>query len=203
MTRRLFHAFVPTWQRDFSVRSACPEPVPNRRRVMPLCLCVFLFLSTVVLPHSAAAQERDYLTTVEADKIRDAEYPDLRIKLFIEFAQDRLTKFKYELGRGKPDRQRSIRLLALVDAYMGCIDDAAELVEIGRLRQHDIRKGIEELEKRSTEFLAELEALHKATPDDAAYKETLGDAILSTKEAHAEALKAKDEIAPPPVRRKP
>lgn len=191
--------------RLFSVTSVTPLRLcVSPFRLFSALLCVLcVSASSFALTAPAAAQERDYLTTVEADKIRDAEYPDLRIKLFIEFAQDRLTKFKYELGRGKPDRQRSIRLLALVDAYMGCIDDAAELVEIGRLRQHDIRKGIEELEKRSNEFLAELEALHKATPDDAAYKETLGDAILSTKEAHAEALKAKDEIAPPPVRRKP
>jgi len=171
--------------------------------VRSLCLCVSLVFSLLALPDPAAAQGKDYLTTIEADKIRDAELPDLRIKLFIEFAQDRLTKFKYELGRSKPDRQRTVRLLALLDAYMGCIDDAAELVEIGRMRQHDIRKSIDDLEKKSTEFIAELETLHRAAPDNALYKETLGDAILSTKEAHAEALRAKDEIAPPPVRRKP
>jgi len=167
-------------------------------------LCVLCAsASSFVLVPTMHAQGKDYLTTIEADKIRDAELPDLRIKLFIEFAQDRLTKFKYELGRGKPDRQRNVRLIALLDAYLGCIDDAAELVEIGRMRQHDIRKAIDELEKRSTEFITELETLHKAAPENAVYKETLGDAILSTKEAHAEALKAKDEIAPPPVRRKP
>ncbi|MGH9794723.1 MAG: hypothetical protein ACRD5G_08125 [Candidatus Acidiferrales bacterium] len=167
-----------------------------------LCLCVS-FLCFSLLANAEAAQGPDYLTSIEADKIRDADLPHVRIKLFVEFAADRLTKFKYELSRGRADRQRNIRLQSLLDGYMGCMDDAAELLEIGRMRQQDIHKGIEELEKRGAEFLAELEGIYKSTPDDAAYKADLLDAITSTKESLAEAQRAKEEIAPPPVRRKP
>ncbi|MGH9861677.1 MAG: hypothetical protein ACRD5F_16780 [Candidatus Acidiferrales bacterium] len=156
-----------------------------------------------MLASVAAAQGPDYLTSIEADKIRDADLPHVRIKLFVEFAADRLTKLKYELSRGRPDRQRNIRLQSLLDGYMGCMDDAAELLEIGRMRQQDIHKGIEELEKRGAEFLGEIEGIYKSTPDDAAYKADLLDAITSTKESLAEAQRAKEEIAPPPVRRKP
>lgn len=165
-----------------------------------LCASVASFLLAAPL---ASAQGKDYLTQIEADKIRDAELPSLRIKLFSEFAADRFTKFKYELSRGRPDRQRLVRLRSLLDGYMGCLEDATELVEIGRMRQQDILKGIEELEKRVTEFLAEIEALEKSTPPDAAYKDDLHDAVLTTKETLAEVARAKDEIAPPPVRRKP
>lgn len=170
--------------------------------VSSLRLCVSV-LSISVLASVAAAQGPDYLTSIEADKIRDADLPHVRIKLFVEFAADRLTKLKYELSRGRPDRQRNIRLQSLLDGYMGCMDDAAELLEIGRMRQQDIHKGIEELEKRGAEFLGEIEGIYKSTPDDAAYKADLLDAITSTKESLAEAQRAKEEIAPPPVRRKP
>ena len=45
----------------------------------------------------AQVPEKDYLTNIEADKIRDAETPNERIKLFIMFADDRIKKFQYEL----------------------------------------------------------------------------------------------------------
>jgi len=180
---------------------------PSVASVAPPRLCVFLgvlcsFAVLFVLP-PLAAQDKDHLTAVEADKIREAEYPAYRIKLFSDFAADRLTKFKYELSRGRADRQRLIRLRSLLDGYIGCLEDATELVEIGRMRQQDILKGVEELEKRATEMLAELEAIEKTTPASAAYKDDLRDAILSTREALEEVERAKQEIAPPPVRRKP
>jgi hypothetical protein len=71
------------------------------------------------------------------------------------------------------------------------------------MRQQDILKGVAELEKRATAMLAELETLEASTPPDAAYKDDLHEAVLSTREALAEVARAKDEIAPPPVRRKP
>jgi hypothetical protein len=179
-------------------------PVPFPCRCVFLCsLCAFALLVVLLFTPPAFAQTKDYLTATEADKIREAEYPALRIKLFSDFAADRLTKFKYELSRGRPDRQRNIRLRSLLEGYMGCLEDATDLVEIGRLRQQDILKGVEALEKRASEMLAELEALEKTTPPDAAYKEELHDAVLSTREALAEVARAKQEIAPPPVRRKP
>lgn len=171
--------------------------------------CVFLrafcilALVFVLFFTPAFSQNKDHLTATEADKIREAEYPALRIKLFSDFAADRLTKFKYELSRGRPDRQRNLRLRSLLEGYMGCLDDATDLVEIGRMRQQDILKGVEALEKRATEMLAELEAIEKTTPPDAAYKDELHDAVLSTREALAEVARARQEIAPPPVRRKP
>lgn len=166
-------------------------------------LCAFAVLTLSPGPLLAFAQDKDHLTAVEADKIREAEYPAYKIKLFSDFAADRLAKFKYELSRGRPDRQRNIRLRSLLDGYMGCLEDATDLVQIGRMRQQDILKGVAELEKRATEMLAELETIEKSTPPDAAYKDDLHEAVLTTRETLAEVARAKQEIAPPPVRRKP
>jgi hypothetical protein len=59
-----------------------------------------------MLPPAARAQrpEKDYLTDVEADKIRDAETPNERVKLFLTFAEDRLKKFQYELEHPSPNK---------------------------------------------------------------------------------------------------
>ncbi len=166
-----------------------------------------LLFAALVVPAFARlhAQEskRDYLTTLEADRIRDAEQPALRIKLFVEFAADRLKKFHYELARPSSERMRAERLNSLLNAYTGCVDDAAELIDLGRERQADIRAGIKELQKRAKEFLPQLEKLAAEGKDLALYKDTLQDAIEATKQAQADADKAAKELAPAPVRRKP
>ncbi len=41
---------------------------------------------------SARAQKKDYLTQMEADKIRDADTPSDRVKLLLSFASDRIKK---------------------------------------------------------------------------------------------------------------
>jgi len=62
-----------------------------------------LFASCLVFSASQEAnagqqQQKDYLSSVEADKVRDAENnTNERIRLFLMFAEDRLKKFQYEL----------------------------------------------------------------------------------------------------------
>jgi hypothetical protein len=152
----------------------------------------------------AAAQQKDYLSGLEADKIRDAETSSERIKLFVGFAADRLKKIQYELSRTTPDRRRGQRVIDLLNAYAGCIDDAVELIELGVERQHDIRLGLKELEAKAKEFLPYLEKLAASSEtkvDD--FKDNLDDAIEATRQALRDAEKAAKEMSPPPVRRKP
>ncbi len=166
-------------------------------------LCGLAMTFLLLAGRLAAQHQKDYLSGLEADKIRDAETPSERIKLFVAFAADRLKKLQYELARPSEDRRRSERLNALLNSYSGCIDDAAELVELGRDKQTDVHAGIKELQSKSKEFLAYLQELAKNGPERDTYKSTLEDAIESTKDALKDAEKASKEIAPPPVRRKP
>ncbi len=59
-----------------------------------ISFAVFIILLCLA---SANAQtvKKDYLSDYEADKIRDAETPNERIKLFVQFADERLKKFQY------------------------------------------------------------------------------------------------------------
>src|ERR1700692_3420099 len=81
--------------------------------------------------HALARQEqKDYLSALEADKIRDAETTNERVKLFLTFADDRLKKFQYELEH--PSGTRHIDMLnSLLNGYGGCVDDAAGLLHLG------------------------------------------------------------------------
>src|SRR5216684_3540103 len=62
-----------------------------------LFLVAGCFLAAPSILPAEAPPQKDYLTAVEADKIRDAETTNERVKLFLSFADDRLKKFQYEI----------------------------------------------------------------------------------------------------------
>lgn len=149
-----------------------------------------------------AQQQKDYLSALEADKIRDAETTNERVKLFLTFADDRLKKFQFELEH--PSGNRHVDMLnSLLNGYAGCVDDAADLIQLGIERQENIRQGIELMALQSKGFLSVLEKLAAAGgPDQESYKDNLNDAIEGTRDAVNESQKATKKVAPPPVRRK-
>lgn len=152
---------------------------------------------------SSQDPQKDYLSETEADKIRDAVTPPERIKLYISFADDRLKKFQYELTRTVPEGRRAEILNGLLNAYVGCMDDAADQIGLAREKQIDIRGQLKLIESKSKEFLVVLEKLDKGGPEYDTYRDTLQDAIEGTKDALSDADKASKELTPLPVRRKP
>src|SRR5216684_2968446 len=164
-------------------------------------LLAFCILIAFPAARAGAPQQKDYLTALEADKIRDAETTNDRIKLFLSFAEDRLKKFQYELEHPSTNRHADM-LNSLLNAYVGCVDDAADLIQLGIEKQDNIRKGIELMAVRTKEFLAILEKLSAEGAEREIYKDNLDDAIEGTRDALNDAEKAKKKVAPPPVRRK-
>src|SRR5271167_771291 len=144
-------------------------------RILLACL---LTIAGLALPRSSSAQrpDKDYLSGIEADKIRDAETPNERIKLFIEFAQDRLKKFQYELEHPSSNKHTEM-LNYLMNSYIGCVDDAADIIEVGLEKQENIRQGVDLMVTRAKEFLAVLEKYKASGTELELYKENLDDAI--------------------------
>ena len=171
---------------------------------MRLPALVLASLTLLAAFFSLAAQSpKDYISAVEADKIRDAETPDLRIKLFLTFAADRIKKIQYELARPEASLRREELLNGLINSYTGCIDDAADLVDLAVEKQQDIRMGIKEMQSRGPEFLAYLKSLAAQGKAAEPYQDNLEDSIEATMDAMKSADEASTEIAPPPVRRRP
>jgi hypothetical protein len=161
-----------------------------------LCMLAIGFLA---VPSRAA--QKDYLSALESDKIRDAEGTNERIKLFLTFADDRLRKFQYELQHPSSNKHSEM-LNALMNAYVGCVDDAADLVQLGIQKQENIRAAIDLMAGKTKEFLQALEKVSADGIDIDIYKDNLDDAIEGTRDAMNDAEKAKKAVAPPPMRRK-
>ena len=165
-----------------------------------LALCISLIATGFLAVPSRAAQ-KDYLSSLESDKIRDADGTNERIKLFLSFADDRIKKFQYELQHPSSNKHPEM-LNALMNAYVGCVDDAADLVQLGIQKQENIRAGIDLMAGKTKEFLQILEKLSADGVEVDIYKDNLDDAIEGTRDAMNDAEKAKKAVAPPPLRRK-
>jgi hypothetical protein len=168
---------------------------------LPFALAACCLLGAPAPVHARSPQQKDYLTALEADKIRDAESTNDRIRLFLTFAEDRLKKFQYEVEHPSTNRHGDM-LNSLLNAYVGCIDDAADLIQLGIEKQDNIRQGIELMSSRTKDFLVVLQKISTDGPEREIYKDNLDDAIEGTQDAFNDAEKAKKKVAPPPVRRK-
>jgi hypothetical protein len=175
----------------------------NRPNNLRTCYAVFVLLAAMLSVQTGQAQrpEKDYLSDIEADKIRDAETPNERVKLFLTFAEDRLKKFQYELDHPSPAKHAEM-LNYLMNSYSGCVDDAADIIEVSLSKQENIRQAIDLMASKAKEFLDVLQKYASSGPDRETYKESLDDAIEGTQDALNDAEKSKKKAAPPPVRRK-
>ena len=172
------------------------------KRKLPVFLTLMCIVIASPVARAHAMQEKDYLTSLEADKIRDAENDNNeRIRLFLSFAEDRLKKFQYELEHPSQNRHADM-LNSLLNAYIGCVDDAADLMQLGVDKQQNIRKGIDLMASRAKDFLTILEKISSDAVEIETYKDNLDDAIEGTRDAMNDAEKAKKKVAAGPVRRK-
>lgn len=174
----------------------------NVLRVASLACILAAAFGALSLP-AAAQGKKDYLSDAEADKIRDADTPAARIKLFIGFAEDRLKKFDYELHRTVPEARRGEILNSLLNGYSGCIDDAADQLDVAKEKQIDIRDALKMMKAKDQEFLATLQKYEKSGPELDTYRETLEDAIEGTMDALTDISDSEKEATPGPIRRKP
>lgn len=163
-------------------------------------LAIFVVLLCAVGARTQTVQ-KDYLTALEADKIRDAETPNERIKLFLQYADDRLKKFQYELEHASASRHTEM-LNYLMNSYIGCVDDASDLIQEGIEKQQNVRAGVDLMANKAKEFLETLKKISADGKEIEIYKLNLDDAIEGTRDAINDAEKAKKSVAPPPTRRK-
>ena len=179
--------------------------LPSRFRLCASVLSVTLIAFAAAQPARSAPQpqKRDYLTDDEADQIRDAFSYSAKIKLFVQFAGDRIAKIKYELAHiDAADARQGERINDLVNAYAGCVDDGDELVGVAVDKQTDVHEAIKIFGDRAKEFLPYLQSLEPKSPllDD--YKDNLDDAIEATQDAISDLSDAAKEDSSAPVRRK-
>jgi len=106
----------------------------------------------------AQRQKRDPLSDLEVDKLRDAaQTPDVRLKLYIEFARTRLDHLQQAKADAKAtdrDRQMQDALQDFIDIY----DELNDNVDTFADRDDDLRKALKPVIEADTEFGSKLRA---------------------------------------------
>jgi seryl-tRNA synthetase len=122
-----------------------------------ILVCVGVLLAT-----SAYAQlhRRDPLSPLEVDKIRDsAMEPEIRLKLYVEFARARLDKLQQARADAKAaPQQRDEQTQAALQDFTDVYDELDENVDTFADRGNDLRKALKPVIEADTEFGAKLRA---------------------------------------------
>lgn len=140
----------------------------------------------LLLPASPAQQRRrDPLNALEVNKIRDsAMEPEIRLKLYVEFARSRLEKLQQARSDAKlsaTEREQQTRdgLQDFSDIY----DELQENVDTFADRGNDLRKALKPVIEADTEFGAKLRAFKSSlanSPEEAGKYEFLLSTALSS-----------------------
>lgn len=138
--------------------------------------------SLLTLFSSLPSQKRtDPLNPLEIDQLRDAMLdPDERLKLYVQFSRDRMTKL--EQMRADPKAaERGLRTHEMLQDFLTIYDELNDNVDMYVGRKNDIRKPMKLVIQADIEFQSRLRALKdsaNANPAEAKqYEFVLTDAI--------------------------
>jgi hypothetical protein len=146
----------------------------NRAALAAWCMAL------AVSGQPARAQGRDHLTSAEREKLRDAQDPSARIKVYLAFEQERLDRIE-QLGERPFNGSASDRL---VGQYISITDEMKRWVQYQFDRNGDMRAGLRELVERGPQQLEELRRIERSSaPDAGRYRRSLKDAIADMTDA--------------------
>src|ERR1700758_370563 len=101
-------------------------------------ICVVAFFVTLTCAISAWAQ-KDFLTEDEIEKVREAQVPNDRLKLYTLFARQRLDQLQRLLEKEKKGRSLAVR--ELLEDYSSIIDAIDTVSDDALKRKVDIIEG--------------------------------------------------------------
>ena len=138
------------------------KPGLRWRRTLALVLLLALPLC---LPLEAQ-RRRDPLNPLEIDQLRDAMLdPDIRLKLYVQFSRDRMTKLEQMRSDPKTaDRARQTH--DMLEDFLAVYDELNDNIDMYVGRKDDIRKPLKLVIEADTEFQAKLRAVKNAANTD-------------------------------------
>ena len=142
----------------------------------------FRFLICAFLAAAPLMADRDFLTSDEADRIREAQDPNVRVTLYLHFAKQRLDQVKQLLAKDKPGRSALIH--DLLEDYAGIIDAIDTVADDSLKRKKNLDQGIAKVREAEKPMLADLQKIQDGNPKDLErYEFVLKGAIDSTSQS--------------------
>jgi hypothetical protein len=124
----------------------------------------FRFLICALVAAAPLMADRDFLTSDEADQIRDAQEPNARITLYLHFAKQRLDQVKQLMSKDKPGRSGLIH--DLLEDYCNILDAIDVVTDDALGRKVSLEKGMALVISGEKPMLAELQKVQDSNPKD-------------------------------------
>jgi hypothetical protein len=141
-----------------------------------LLICALLAAAPLI------AADRDFLTSDEADQIREAQDPNIRVQLYMRFAKQRLDQVKQLIAKDKPGRSALIH--DLLEDYSNIIDAIDTVADDSLKRKKGLDEGMPKVRDGEKVMLADLQKIQDASPRDLErYAFVLKQAIEATGES--------------------
>jgi septal ring factor EnvC (AmiA/AmiB activator) len=156
-----------------------------------------LAVFVLFLPLRALAQNQDYLTSEEVNKLRDAQDPSERIKVYLSFQQDRLSRMEAAINSNGDTRDNFDELL---NEYISIDNELKDWIQYQYDHDGDMRKGLRALLDEGPKQLEVLRHFQssggaEAKTDSSSLRDAIAD-MSDTLDGATQALAAQDKKFP-------
>jgi hypothetical protein len=129
-----------------------------------------------------ALAQRDFLTGDEVEKVREAQEPNQRLKLYVLFARQRIDQLQRLLEKEK--KGRSLAARELLEDYTNIIDALDTVSDDALKGGADLDLGTSAVREAENRFLTQLQKIKDRAPADLdLYQVALTEALAATSDS--------------------
>jgi len=121
-------------------------------------------LVAFLLTAAAFAQQRDFLTADEIDQVREAQEPNARLLLYVQFARQRMSLLNQLLSKEKPGRSALIH--DTLEDYTHIIEAIDTVADDGLKRKVALNEGMKLVAVAEKDMLETLQKIEDSEPKD-------------------------------------